>query len=502
MIHQIYIVKDNGYLYEINFKESVNKDEFNSLLGKLKEDALSNSMYQIGVYDNYKNLFKISYVAEKELNLFFFFITGLDDKIPDIKKELFKLKNEFVDLFGDMLNGSIESSTIELITPTIFSIHKNLKPKISLIGFPGVGKSTLVKLIKADEIPKVHVPTASGEVSIIKIGKLYFNLWDFAGQDEFSYLWTSFIKGSDAILLITDSTIENVEQSKFFLELINDEAPRAHSVVIGNKQDLPDALSIERIKEIIGLETYSMVAIDRKNRDFVIRLITNLLEINLHASPLIKPMLEKDKLILKAKEALEQGNLTGAETFFLQASDLCLELGDDSLYAEYYKKAEEIKTMIETKKARSLASLKPPPIPKMTPIDKNIKKISIVDTNLWIKILKYNAFELGVIEKGRSIGGYFINSEELSSIINRLKDLENHDFEQNPNYSIHSKPQNLPFYIIYYNEKFSTGLIQKNKWVSLNEISMETVKNLPKKLNEISKEALNLKPEQITPLDT
>ncbi|GAH20676.1 unnamed protein product, partial [marine sediment metagenome] len=72
------------------------------------------------------------------------------------------------------------------------------------------------------EIPLQHVPTISGDIATIKIGKLFFRLFDFAGQEQFKFLWKNFIKESDAVLIITDSTIRNVEKSRYFSGLVFD----------------------------------------------------------------------------------------------------------------------------------------------------------------------------------------------------------------------------------------------------------------------------------------
>ena len=128
-------------------------------------------------------------------------------------------------------------------------MHRNLKPKIALVGFAGVGKTTIKQLIKMDEIPLQHVPTITGEIATIKIGKLFFRLFDFAGQEQFKFLWKGFIKESDAVLVVTDSTLKNIEKSKFFLELKTKEVPHARAAIIGNKQDLSNALSVKEIEE-------------------------------------------------------------------------------------------------------------------------------------------------------------------------------------------------------------------------------------------------------------
>ncbi len=290
--------------------------------------------------------FKVSFTTSEEYNLMFLFVTGLTDSFEAIKKELLRCKREFLSLFSDILQHRFDAKTFEVFHPTVDSIHRSLRPKISLIGFSGVGKTTITQLIKAEEIPTTHVPTITGDIATIKIGKLHFHLWDFAGQEQFAYLWSSFIKGSDAVLLITDSSLENVEKSKFFLELIKEQAPEAHTAVIGNKQDLEESMKPEQIEKIIGLKTYSMIAKNNENRNKMIQIIGDILEMSAEISPLLKPLLERDRLTEEAMKALENAEFNKASLLFEKISDLCLDLGDDSLGKEFYMKSEKIKEML------------------------------------------------------------------------------------------------------------------------------------------------------------
>jgi len=277
----------------------------------------------------------------------FIFITGLTDTKDTIKKELLKCKKEFINFFSDILEEEFDPVNFELFDSIIDSTHRNLKPKISLTGFSGVGKTTITQLIKAEEIPMTHIPTITGDIATIKIGKLHFSLWDYAGQEQFSYLWSQFMRGSDAILIITDSTLENVEKSKFFLELIKEQAPDAHSAVIGNKQDLPDAMKPEQIERILGLKTYSMIANNSENRNKMIQIIADILEMSAELSPLLKPLLEKQRLMDSALDALENARLKEAAQLFEKVSDMCIELGNDSEGKEYNEKAQKIREMME-----------------------------------------------------------------------------------------------------------------------------------------------------------
>jgi len=295
---------------------------------------------ELNSYDYIK--YKIVFSVEDNLNLMFTFITDINDDLSRTKRELGNLQKEFLDTFGDAIEN-LDTSLMELLDPIVDSTHRNLKTKISLVGFSGVGKTTTTKLICATEIPSVHIPTITGKISTIKIGKLYFHLWDFAGQEQFSYLWNDFILGSDAVLIITDSTLENVEKSKFFVELVKEHAPYAHTAIIGNKQDLENALSVQKIEEILGLKTYSMIAIEPDNREKMIQIIADILEVSTDASPLLKPLFERDQLIHQAKISLENGDISQTAEYFEKISDLCLELGDDNLYKEFHEKAIKLK---------------------------------------------------------------------------------------------------------------------------------------------------------------
>ena len=333
-------------------------------------DAFAKGGKKVEYHDYYK--YRISYITETEQELMFLFVTGLTDNFENIKKELIKCKKEFLNFFEDILQHKFDSKTFEIFDPTIDSIHRNLRPKISLVGFSGVGKTTITRLIKAEEIPMQHIPTITGDIATIKIGKLHFHLWDFAGQEQFSYLWNNFIKGSDAVLLITDSSLENVEKSKFFLELIKEQAAQAHTSVIANKQDLDVAMKPEQIEKILGLKTYSMIAKDSGNRTKMITIIADILEMSAEVSPLLKPLLERDNLTEKAVEALEAAKFEDAAMYFEKISDLCIELGDDSLGKEFYEKSQKIKTMVQQASTPQKAPIQDtksiePPKPKEEP---------------------------------------------------------------------------------------------------------------------------------------
>ncbi|MBA7616705.1 hypothetical protein ES703_24003 [subsurface metagenome] len=78
----------------------------------------------------------------------------------------------------------------------------------------------------------------------------------------------------------------------------------------------------------------------------MIQIIADILEISTDASPLLKPLFERDQLINKARTCLENGDIAQTADYFEKISDLCLELGDDFLYKEFYEKAKKLKSYL------------------------------------------------------------------------------------------------------------------------------------------------------------
>lgn len=290
----MFIVKKDDVIYQRNFAKGMSNAEIENLHFKIKQDAMRKIGKTVGYYDYFK--YRVSYDMELEVDLIFIFVAGLmDDFFGMIKTELTNFKTEFFKLFGGEINNiDFDYEELGALNPIIDEMHKNLKPKIAVVGFSGVGKTTIKNLIRHGEIPLQHIPTISGDIATIRIGKLEFRLFDFAGQDQFKYLWKGFIQGSNAVLIVTDSTPKNVDKSGFFIDLVNEEVPYARTAVVGNKQDLSDAMKVEEIENILGLKTYPMIANQSQNRDKMIRIIAEILEMDIDSSPLLSDVLKKE----------------------------------------------------------------------------------------------------------------------------------------------------------------------------------------------------------------
>lgn len=151
--------------------------------------------------------------------------------------------------------------------------------KISITGLPGVGKTTLTNLLTGRKIPKKHDPTIGINFSNSKVEELnsVFSIFDFAGQGRFEFMMDELIKGSKIVLLVTDSTPRNVLNSQRLADKLK--AKKCNKIIaIANKQDKEGALTPSRVGNILGLETYGMIAIDSRKKVHMYRILVDALK--------------------------------------------------------------------------------------------------------------------------------------------------------------------------------------------------------------------------------
>jgi len=148
--------------------------------------------------------------------------------------------------------------------------------KICLLGQGGVGKSTMLKLLTSSSIPGVYIPTVAVDIEKlqgVRFGPYELVVWDFAGQEKFRSLWRYYLRNADAVLLVTDSTLKNVLDTRDILEVVRRESPSAIVWAIANKQDLPGALAPKLVQRILGVQTYGLVAIDPRYRETLYKIL-------------------------------------------------------------------------------------------------------------------------------------------------------------------------------------------------------------------------------------
>ncbi|MHA1131888.1 MAG: ADP-ribosylation factor-like protein [Candidatus Helarchaeota archaeon] len=143
--------------------------------------------------------------------------------------------------------------------------------KVAVMGLPNVGKSTLVKMLSGKRVPQDYVPTVAIDFGDTQIGDCKVCLWDLGGQEQFRFMYDSFLPGTNTILVVTDSTIHGVQQTKPLIDKYKNAVQ--NFIIIANKQDLPGALSPTEVESILGVETHGLVAVNPNNKQLLFKIL-------------------------------------------------------------------------------------------------------------------------------------------------------------------------------------------------------------------------------------
>ncbi|MFW9877012.1 MAG: ADP-ribosylation factor-like protein, partial [Candidatus Thorarchaeota archaeon] len=364
------------HIYTKQFGAVLEDSVFERLITPILEDCFSKTNDVINFKDYYK--FRISYYKEK--NYLFLFINSLNDPFNKIKRELNRCREGFLNLIKNYTLDFNDEKDLEKIDQFIYPIQNRMPPIVSLVGYSGVGKTTIVNLLRTKEFSIENQPNISGNVATLKVGKIYFLIRDFTGDEKIGFLWNNFIRGSDAILIITDSTEKNVVNSKFFLSKIEEEVPYAYTAGIGNKQDLENAFNESRIKEILGLNMYPMIAIDPNNKEKMILIIAEILEMKRYISPIIDILFERENLIDELEQSLKNEEYENIDGIFEKVINLSTQLGDS--VEPFYRMQLKVKD--------GLGKVAPQLISETKPLEEetSIQRLSFLERRL--KILLKN----------------------------------------------------------------------------------------------------------------
>ncbi|XP_052827869.1 uncharacterized protein LOC106879364 [Octopus bimaculoides] len=137
----------------------------------------------------------------------------------------------------------------------IFSHSNREESRIMMLGLDAAGKTTLLYKLKLNEYVNT-IPTMGFNVETVTFKGLSFTVWDVGGQDKIRSLWKHYYQDISCLLYVVDSADKNrMAESRYELNAVlrQKEMEDVPVIILANKQDLPNALSVSEITDKLNL---------------------------------------------------------------------------------------------------------------------------------------------------------------------------------------------------------------------------------------------------------
>ncbi|KAI4495408.1 hypothetical protein M0802_008798 [Mischocyttarus mexicanus] len=147
----------------------------------------------------------------------------------------------------------------------VTKIDDSYERRVLLLGLDGAGKTSLmdqVCIIHGDGNPykAPPQPTQGFTVYRLEMGSFTYNVWEIGGAETNRKYWSTFLQDTDLLIFMVDAS----DTSKLSLavstlkQLLGDSRMDTVPIlVIANKQDAPNALRPNQVKEALDLQSIS-----------------------------------------------------------------------------------------------------------------------------------------------------------------------------------------------------------------------------------------------------
>ena len=126
---------------------------------------------------------------------------------------------------------------------------------IIFLGLDNAGKTTLLRRIK-DDVVGVYQPTFHPNYDDLVVGNVKFRTYDLGGHKSSRPLWSTYLEEIDGIVFIvdaSDSSRFNEAKNELNRLLCKDNLTKIPILVLGNKIDLPKAVSEGGLRNSLSL---------------------------------------------------------------------------------------------------------------------------------------------------------------------------------------------------------------------------------------------------------
>ncbi|KAG2181565.1 hypothetical protein INT44_008380 [Umbelopsis vinacea] len=174
------------------------------------------------------------------------------------------------------------ASIIQSLLEWLRSLFFKTEMELTLVGLQNSGKTTLVNVIASGQFIEDSIPTVGFNMRKVTKGSVTLKLWDIGGQPRFRSMWERYCRGVNAIVFVVDAADhDKIDAARTELKSLL-EKPQLSNIpvlVLGNKNDLPTALNVDELIDILNLKTitnrevscYSISAKNQVNIDITLQ---------------------------------------------------------------------------------------------------------------------------------------------------------------------------------------------------------------------------------------
>ncbi|RUS26350.1 ADP-ribosylation factor family-domain-containing protein [Jimgerdemannia flammicorona] len=148
------------------------------------------------------------------------------------------------------------ASLIQSLLNWLRSLFFKTEMELTLVGLQNSGKTTLVNVIAIGQYSEDMIPTVGFNMRKVTKGNVTMKLWDIGGQPRFRSMWERYCRGVNAIVFVVDAADhDKLEAARTELKSLLEKPQLANIpvLVLGNKNDLPDALNVEQLIDVLHI---------------------------------------------------------------------------------------------------------------------------------------------------------------------------------------------------------------------------------------------------------
>uniref|UniRef100_A0A2K5Y7N8 ARF like GTPase 10 n=2 Tax=Mandrillus leucophaeus TaxID=9568 RepID=A0A2K5Y7N8_MANLE len=138
--------------------------------------------------------------------------------------------------------------------------------EVLVLGLDGAGKSTFLRVLSGKPPLEGHIPTWGFNSVRLPTKDFEVDLLEIGGSQNLRFYWKEFVNEVDVLVFVVDSADRlRLPWARQELHKLLDKDPDLPVVVVANKQDLSEAMSMVELQRELGLQ-----ALDHQREVFLL----------------------------------------------------------------------------------------------------------------------------------------------------------------------------------------------------------------------------------------